>query len=197
MKISDPEFVKLLNDKISAGLDVRVIGQSSVRGRSLPTRTMPMRLHARAILRDGDSAFLGSQSLRKLELEARREVGVIFRDKPTVKQLISIFDNDWRSGAPAQIPNSAVAMLDTPAKKVAKVVAKRLDLDAKVEKAMLDKMIDSGKDTPFEPKEVVETVRDAVRDEVREAVVQAMHDIATEVAQPSKPSKSAAPDAKA
>ncbi len=76
MKIIDPDFVKLLNEKISAGVDVRVIGQGSARGRSLPLRTLPTRLHARAILRDGDSAFLGSQSLRKLELEARREIGV-------------------------------------------------------------------------------------------------------------------------
>jgi cardiolipin synthase A/B len=184
MKISDPEFVKLLNEKISAGLDVRVIGQGSARGRSLPTRSMPMRLHARAILRDGNSAFLGSQSLRKLELEARREVGIIFHDKSIVKKMISIFDNDWRTAAPAQA-STAVAMLDAPAKKVAKVVAKRLDLDAKVEKA-LDKVIDSGKDTPFEPKEVADTVREAVRDEVREAVVQAVQDLATEVAQPAK-----------
>lgn len=196
MKISDLEFVELLNEKISAGLDVRVIGQSSARGRSLPTRTMPTRLHARAILRDGDSAFLGSQSLRKLELEARREVGIIFRDKNIVKKMISVFDNDWRAGAPAQAPNSTVTMLDAPAKKVAKVVAKRLDLDSKIEKA-LDKMVDSGTDTAFEPKEVAETVREAVRDEVREAVVQAVQDLATEVAQPSKPSKSASPNTKA
>ncbi len=78
-------------------------------------------------------------------------MGYLFRGeiKRVVKQLISVFDKDWRSGAPAQIADPAVAMLETPAKKVAKVVAKRLDVDAKVEKA-LDKVIDSGKDTPFE-----------------------------------------------
>jgi cardiolipin synthase len=195
MKISDPEFVTLLNEKISAGLDVRVIGQSSARGRSLPLRTLPTRLHARAILRDGDSAFLGSQSLRKLELEARREIGVIFRDKRVVKQLISVFDKDWRSGAPAQIADPAVAMLETPAKKVAKVVAKRLDVDAKVEKA-LDKVIDSGKDTPFEPEEVVESVRAAVRDEVHDAVVQAMQELASDMAEPVRRSKAAAANAR-
>jgi hypothetical protein len=33
------------------------------------------RLHVRAMARDGDAAFVGSQSLRALELDGRREVG--------------------------------------------------------------------------------------------------------------------------
>ncbi len=180
MKISDPAFVKLLDKKISQGVDVRVIGQRSARGRSLPTRALAMRLHARAILRDGHSAFVGSQSLRKSELEVRREVGIIFRDKSVVKKLVSIFDDDWRKAIPAPAPGSAMTMLEAPAKKVAKAVEKRLDVEAKLEKA-LDKAIDSGKDIPYETKEVVESVRAAVRDEVRDAVVQAMQDIAIDV----------------
>jgi cardiolipin synthase A/B len=186
MKISDPEFVKLLNEKISQGVDVRVIGQTSVRGRSLPIRTMATRLHARAILRDGSSAFLGSQSLRNLELEVRREVGIIFRDKQVVKKMISIFDSDWRGSVPALVADPALAMLDVPARKVAKVVAKRLDVSAKVEKA-LDRVIDSGKEIAFEPEEVVETVRSAVREEVRDAVLQAVQELVTDVAQSGKP----------
>lgn len=188
MKISDPEFVKLLNDKISQGLDVRVIGQAYARGRSLPIRTMPTRLHARLILRDGSSAFLGSQSLRKLELEVRREVGIIFRDKNVVKKMISVFDADWRNSAPAVVADSAVTMLEAPAKKVAKVVAKRLDVDAKVEK-VLDKVIESGKELPFQPEEVAETVRAAVRDEVRDAVVQAVQELVVEVGHTSQTSE--------
>ena len=34
----------------------------------------------RAIIRDGAEAFIGSQSLRKLELEGRREVGIIVKN---------------------------------------------------------------------------------------------------------------------
>jgi cardiolipin synthase len=195
MKISDPEFVKLLEEKISHGLDVRVIGQSSVRDRSLPIRSMTTRLHARAILRDGSSAFLGSQSLRKLELEVRREVGIIFHDKQAVKKMISIFDADWRSAAPAVVADPAVTMLQAPAKKVAKVVAKRLNVEAKVEKA-LDKVIESGRDVPFEPEEVIETVRAAVRDEVRDAVVQAVQGLVTQVAHSGSPPGTAEQEAK-
>jgi cardiolipin synthase A/B len=196
MKISDPDFVKLLIEKISQGLDVRVIGQGSVRGRALPIRAMTTRLHARAILRDGTSAFLGSQSLRKLELEVRREIGVIFHDKSVVKKLVSIFDADWRNSAPAVVLDPAISMLEAPAKKVAKVVARRLDVEDKIEK-VLDKAINGGKEVTFEPEEVVETVRAAVREEVRDAVVQAVQELVTEVAHSGKPSQTAEGAAKA
>jgi len=38
-------------------------------------------LHTRTMMRDGKLAFPGSRSLREAELDARREVGLIFRDK--------------------------------------------------------------------------------------------------------------------
>jgi hypothetical protein len=38
------------------------------------------RLHVRAMVRDGRRAFIGSQSLRRLELDERREIGLIIRD---------------------------------------------------------------------------------------------------------------------
>ena len=54
-----------------------------------------MRLHTRTIIRDGSQAFIGSQSLREVELGCRREVGIIFRDKKIVNTLIKIFHDDW------------------------------------------------------------------------------------------------------
>jgi phosphatidylserine/phosphatidylglycerophosphate/cardiolipin synthase-like enzyme len=54
-----------------------------------------MRLHVRAIVRDRKSAFVGSQSLRKLELDERREVGLILRARPIVKELQRVFEEDW------------------------------------------------------------------------------------------------------
>jgi phosphatidylserine/phosphatidylglycerophosphate/cardiolipin synthase-like enzyme len=103
MKISDADFVNLLNEKISAGVDVRVIGSTSNKGRTLPARKLPTRLHARAILRDGKSVFLGSQSLRKLELEARREVGIIVHDQKIAKKMVSVLTP---TGAPRRLPRS-------------------------------------------------------------------------------------------
>jgi cardiolipin synthase A/B len=54
-----------------------------------------MRLHTRTIIRDGRQSFIGSQSLRKQELDARREVGIIFRDSNVVKRLLATFEVDW------------------------------------------------------------------------------------------------------
>jgi len=54
-----------------------------------------MRLHVRAIIRDGCEAFVGSQSLRKLELDGRREVGVIVTDSGVARKIQSVFEADW------------------------------------------------------------------------------------------------------
>ena len=40
-------------------------------------------------------AFVGSQSLRKLELDRRREVGVITTDPRVAKKIVSVFEADW------------------------------------------------------------------------------------------------------
>jgi phosphatidylserine/phosphatidylglycerophosphate/cardiolipin synthase-like enzyme len=53
------------------------------------------RMHVRAMIRDGDTVFIGSQSLRTLELDARREVGLIARDPAVVREMQEIFDEDW------------------------------------------------------------------------------------------------------
>lgn len=180
MKISDNEFVTLLNEKISQGVDVRVIGSTSNKGRTLPARKLPTRLHARAIIRDGRSVFLGSQSLRKLELDARREIGVIVHDPKIAKQMIGVFDSDWSGAVPAQ-PAPAVDLMDLPAKKVAKKVVKELNLVPAVEQ-VLDRVLEKKEDVQLEPKEVVEGVREAMRDEVHAAVTHALHELVTAAA---------------
>ena len=54
-----------------------------------------LRLHVRAMVRDGSSAFVGSQSLRKLELDGRREVGIIVSETAIAKRMQEIFEADW------------------------------------------------------------------------------------------------------
>ena len=51
-----------------------------------------MRLHVRAIVRDGTRAFVGSQSLRKDELENRREVGLIITNPTVARKLLQVFE---------------------------------------------------------------------------------------------------------
>ena len=94
-KLSDDAVLRLLVAKAKAGVDIRVIGKVEakwgLKGEKLPGR----RLHVRAIVRDGSRAFVGSQSLRKLELEKRREVGVIVEDAKVLRQMVSVFEEDW------------------------------------------------------------------------------------------------------
>ena len=52
-----------------------------------------MRLHVRAIVRDGTRAFVGSQSLRKDELENRREVGFIINNPGVARKIMQVFDD--------------------------------------------------------------------------------------------------------
>jgi cardiolipin synthase len=99
-KISDPRMLKLLKDRAKAGVDVRIIGKVSSRGEELAHQKYPgHRLHVRAIIRDGRDAFIGSQSLRKLELDKRREVGLFVKSATIVNELRATFDADWAQTA--------------------------------------------------------------------------------------------------
>ena len=95
-KVSDPRIIKLLKERARAGVDIRIIGKVSSRGADLVHQKFPgHRLHVRAIVRDGRHAFVGSQSLRRLELDKRREVGVFVQGAAIVKQLMATFEADW------------------------------------------------------------------------------------------------------
>jgi len=96
-KVSDPQMIRLLQQRAKAGVDVRVIGKLAKRGGETirAAKLTGKRLHVRAMVRDGDAAFVGSQSLRALELDGRREVGLITKDPKVVKKLLDVFDADW------------------------------------------------------------------------------------------------------
>jgi cardiolipin synthase A/B len=87
-------MIRLMLQRVKAGVDVRIIGKIAKRG-GLHAQKMPGRLHVRAMVRDGDTAFVGSQSLRALELDARREVGLFARDPKVVKRMLELFETDW------------------------------------------------------------------------------------------------------
>jgi phosphatidylserine/phosphatidylglycerophosphate/cardiolipin synthase-like enzyme len=135
-----------------------------------------MRLHARAILRDGKSVFLGSQSLRKLELEARREIGMIVHDAKIAKRMIEIFDNDWSGATPAPAQSEVGDLINLPAKRVAKKVVKGLNLTPAVEE-VVDRVLEKKENAEVDPKELVEGVREAMREEVHAAVHSALHEL--------------------
>jgi len=101
MNVSDDGMIALLKKRAEAGVKVRVLGGVEKKWLSeLPWRVRPlktMKLHVRCLVRDRQAAFVGSQSLRKLELDQRREVGMITKDRRTVNQIAQVFDADWKA----------------------------------------------------------------------------------------------------
>ena len=98
-KVSDNAMQRLLMERAKAGVEIRIIGKLEKTLAGVETRKLKtLRLHVRAMIRDGTAGFVGSQSLRKLELEGRREVGLIIRDSRIAKKMLEVFEADWAEG---------------------------------------------------------------------------------------------------
>jgi cardiolipin synthase len=94
-QVSDDAMLRLIAERIKAGVDVRVLGRVEAKWNVKSEKFPGKRLHVRAIIRDGKRGFVGSQSLRRLELDKRREVGVIVTDESVVTQMQEVFEKDW------------------------------------------------------------------------------------------------------
>jgi cardiolipin synthase len=109
-KVTDNQMQRVLQERVKKGVKVRIIGKieknlTGVRSRKLPD----LRLHVRAMVRDGSDAFIGSQSLRKLELDGRREIGVIVHDTRIARKIQAVFEHDWRRKAAAREEQAAAS----------------------------------------------------------------------------------------
>jgi phosphatidylserine/phosphatidylglycerophosphate/cardiolipin synthase-like enzyme len=132
-RLRDHRILRILTERRHAGVAVRIIGHvgkesgngdghmarapgTHLEGRhnrgladvrkELPLRVEKMhhgRLHLRAIVRDGTAAFVGSQSLRKAELDTRRELGVFVHEPAIVRQIRETFEHDWPSEVPTTL----------------------------------------------------------------------------------------------
>jgi phosphatidylserine/phosphatidylglycerophosphate/cardiolipin synthase-like enzyme len=101
-KISDRPIMRILEERIRAGVRVRILG-GTVASKKIPALKLTrLRLHTRGIVRDGKQLFLGSQSLRKLELDARREIGVIVQGGKIVNAFTAVFEDDWKASEKKQ-----------------------------------------------------------------------------------------------
>jgi cardiolipin synthase len=166
-KISDRATLRLLDDRRKAGVEVRIIG--SVSSKRLPSCELKrMRLHTRTIIRDRTDAFVGSQSLRQLELDARREIGIIFREGAVVKDLIRTFEEDWTSSSKdldeAEEPR---VPMKKAVKKATKAVSKKLPLTPVVKKVA--KAISRKANVALKGHKIEETVKEIVKDVVEKA----------------------------
>jgi len=184
-EISDPAMLRLLDARLQAGVDIKVIGRVSQAGTKLDARKLStMRLHTRTIIRDGSQAFVGSQSLRELELGSRREVGIIFRDNKIVGKIAKIFHDDWdaierASQQPAPQPDVHEEVADPAkvAKKVAKAITKDMPSVEPLLRVVVRELVGEDGETALNTAVMVESVEDAVKEAVKEAVRDAVETV--------------------
>jgi cardiolipin synthase A/B len=100
-QVTDNLILRVLQDRARRGVAIRVIGKMEKPIPGVDVRKLSdLRLHVRAMVRDGTAAFVGSQSLRKLELDGRREIGVIIHDSRIARKMQAVFESDWAESKP-------------------------------------------------------------------------------------------------
>jgi phosphatidylserine/phosphatidylglycerophosphate/cardiolipin synthase-like enzyme len=178
--VTDPAMSRILCERIKAGVKLRVLGRLSKRVTKAECRQLHMRLHSRTIVRDREMVFLGSQSLRTEELDARREVGLIFHDQKIATRLANVFEEDWNESGKSRDrkdkdKNRGADEAPPPrrvAKKVAKSVAKILPPVAPVFEVVVRELAGAQIEVPIDADELESTVKDAVKNAVQEAVAE-------------------------
>jgi phosphatidylserine/phosphatidylglycerophosphate/cardiolipin synthase-like enzyme len=186
VRISDPEMIKLLEQKAKEGVEIRVIGKMTRRSSQISLRKLSkLRLHTRNILRDRAEAFLGSQSLRELELDARREIGLIFEDAKIIDRIADTFEEDWKQGTVVSADeDDAKPPAAKVAKKVAKTVAKILPPIAPVVEEAVKQVLHADNGLGIDHEEVEETVKVAVKQAVKQAVREVVEDVVEQQREP-------------
>jgi len=178
-EISDPAMMRLLAARAKAGIEIRVLGKIAKNSAGIVARKTPMRLHTRTIIRDGRHVFVGSQSLRTLELDARREAGAIFTDAALIGRLTKTFNADWEAAATgvgaadaaAEPPrNSDDSSPAKVAKKVAKAVANDLPPIGPFVESSVRELAGRRPELNLNTPDVEATVKSAVKDAVKEVV---------------------------
>ena len=170
-KVSDTAMIRLLSERAAKGVEVRVIGRVTKKATGVEARKLQgMRLHTRTMVRDGKLAFIGSQSLREIELDERREVGLIFRDARIVSRLRRTFEEDWSATAQPGAAVEDAMSSDRIAKKVAKAVTRDMPPVAPLVDGAVKELVGSNGDIELNQKEVEEIVKGAVKDAVKEVV---------------------------
>jgi phosphatidylserine/phosphatidylglycerophosphate/cardiolipin synthase-like enzyme len=184
-KISDKEMLGILQEQAKAGVEIKVIGSVDGRAPFAVQKLNGTRLHTRTIIRDRHQAFVGSQSLRTAELDARREVGLIIDDAKSVAKLASIFEADWAS---AFEKNASVSAKGSVTRKehsatvseeevdTLQALAKEMDpLAATVKRAVRIAVARAGEDM-LHDNGVKDTMKQVVKQAVKEAVKEAVQD---------------------
>ena len=173
--VADPMMIRALQERSKAGVEIKLLGRLFRKLPTIQVHKLFMRLHTRMMVRDGEEVFIGSQSLRTAELDARREVGLIFGDLKIAGRLIKTFQEDWKESlnGKAQPEDTDAADPIPPekvAKRVAKAVTKALPPVAPVLEVVVRKLVGSETEVDVNPAELEAAVKDAVKNAIQEAV---------------------------
>jgi phosphatidylserine/phosphatidylglycerophosphate/cardiolipin synthase-like enzyme len=82
---SDPVAQTILSDLVDRGVEVRFISDPYI--------------HAKAIVVDGERAFIGSQNFTATSMDENREIGLVIEDRPMLDRLRAIFDADFAAAS--------------------------------------------------------------------------------------------------
>jgi phosphatidylserine/phosphatidylglycerophosphate/cardiolipin synthase-like enzyme len=185
-KISDKEMLGILQERVKAGIEIKVIGSVDGNAPFSVQKLNGTRLHTRTIIRDRHQAFVGSQSLRTAELDARREVGLIIDDAKSVAKLVAIFEADWASACEKNALDSArdtethkehsEAVSEREQEETLQALVKEMDpLAATVKRAVRIAVAKAGEDM-LHDNGVKDTMKRVVKQAVKEAVKEAVQD---------------------
>jgi phosphatidylserine/phosphatidylglycerophosphate/cardiolipin synthase-like enzyme len=173
-KVSDKAMLRMLMERAKAGVQSRVIGRVSGKQPEIAARKLAnTRLHTRTMVRDRCWVFIGSQSLREEELDARREVGLIFRDSKVARRICETFEADWAAaeGTGEQTLQEDVGVPTARiAKKVAKAVTRDLPPVAPLVNGAVQELVGELGEMDLAPDEVQQMVKGAVKEAVRDVV---------------------------
>jgi cardiolipin synthase len=84
----DPVAQEILSDLVDRGAEVRFISDPYI--------------HAKAIVVDGERAFIGSQNFTATSMDENREIGLLVEDRPMLDRLHTIFDADFAAASESE-----------------------------------------------------------------------------------------------
>lgn len=98
-KVEDKQIVGLLMRKAAGGCEIKIISRDASLNQVVQNfqvrKLGRYKLHAKCIVVDSLFFYIGSQNLREVSLDARREVGMITQDSAMARKIERIFDEDW------------------------------------------------------------------------------------------------------
>jgi len=133
------------------------------------------------IIRVCQQAFLGCQRLRKMELDARREIGIIVSNAKVVNSMITVFEDDWKASTPAdrQADKKRVsARAEKTSRKVTKAVKKKLAPAPVVQQVV--KVIEKEAKVEVDRAEATEVVKGALAKAVKKAAARIVEEAVAE-----------------